>query len=177
MSPCAAALPTIAASLVGSLIASQAQLSTVGKIEVRLDISTGCEVAETQHKNNQITGFGILDFGESGPIWHEELAAKVNRSDGSIMVACSPDIAGFTVAIDGGLRGNRTLAHADSSQLVAYDVFRDAAHSKEYAVDVPQTFSVNGEPVEVPVFGVINSSTKARISGLYLDTLLVTIDF
>lgn len=168
-----------AVGMVCALFAPQSHALIVGKIEVRLAVAAGCEITGGQgaSASGQIHNFGRLDFGNAGPTWHNALTARLTDTGGNIVVECSPDIAGFNVVIDGGLRGDRTLAHETSSSLIAYEVFRDAARSNEYVSSVPQPFVVDGHPVEVPVFGAIAPNGSAKSSGLYIDTLLVTIDF
>ncbi|EPG9208473.1 Csu fimbrial major subunit CsuAB, partial [Acinetobacter baumannii] len=99
---------------------------------------------------------------------------------GNISVTCDgTDPVDFTVAIDGGERTDRTLKNTASADVVAYNVYRDAARTNLYVVNQPQQFTtVSGQATAVPIFGAIAPNTGTpKAQGDYKDTLLVTVNF
>jgi spore coat protein U-like protein len=162
------------------LAMQQAQAAIAGKIEARLEVEDGCEVTGGSKLDGGINDFGTLDFGKSAPLWDNNLAATLAAAptvDGQLEVTCSPSVGSFTVAIDGGKRNDRTLQ--SGSETIAYSVFRNTQRTDEYVNGLPQTFTVDpaGAPVPVPIYGAIAPNSTARSSGIYTDTLMVTIDF
>ncbi len=57
------------------------------------------------------------------------------------MTCDGTDPVDFTVAIDGGERTDRTLKNTASADVVAYNVYRDAARTNLYVVNQPQQFT------------------------------------
>lgn len=156
-----------------------------GEIAVKLNVTTGCTV-----KNSTITGvtgdlnnFGTLDFGKTGSTWANRLSAEVvNASGGTapspIILNCTADTDPVNVRIDGGVRGNRTLASVtDPNITVLYKVYRDAARTNEYIKDVNQPYiATAGVDLPIPVYGAIASGSTTG-SGDFTDTLIMTISF
>jgi len=160
---------------------STAQTAVTGQVDVKLNVSTGCTV-EGSTVAGSINQFGTLDFGKTSGNWDNILTAQVAASaTGShLNVKCdSTTPVNFTVAIDGGQRADRSLKHTTGTDLVSYNVYRDAARTTAYAINTPQSFSAaSGVSEQVPIFGAIaaNSGT-AKAQGDYQDTLLVTVNF
>lgn len=167
-------------------LAPAAQAQVAGRIEARLQIDEGCEVTSGGDGEAGAASFGILDFGPTAPTWTDALGAELTATGetGTLQVTCSPGVVSFTVAIDGGLRGDRTLllngGSTDSAaDIVGYELFADAARTLAYPIGTPRLFSVaaDGQPVDVPLFGAIPpNAAGAKTGGLFTDTLLVTID-
>ncbi|MBB2200568.1 Csu type fimbrial protein [Gluconacetobacter tumulisoli] len=151
-----------------------------GQIHTRLVIRPGCTVTrDALFPDAPGRDLGSLDFGEVPPTWTRPLTAQLSGPDGGqgLRVACSRDIGGFAVAIDGGRRGDRTLAAG--SGRVAYGLYRDAARLHPYRVDQPERFAVppTGIAVDVPVYGMVAPAPVPQAPGRYTDMLLVTLDF
>ncbi|ENX36219.1 hypothetical protein F889_00378 [Acinetobacter colistiniresistens] len=160
---------------------AQTQAAVTGQVDVKLNISTGCTVGGSSVDGN-MNKFGTLDFGKTSGTWTNILTAEVASSatGSSLEVVCDgKDPVDFTVSIDGGERTDRTLKNTASADMVAYNVYRDAARTNLYAVNTPQTFtSVGGQATPVPIFGAIAANTgTAKAQGDYKDTLLVTVNF
>ncbi|MBJ8443072.1 Csu type fimbrial protein [Acinetobacter bereziniae] len=167
--------------LLGTGYIATAQAAVTGQVDVKLNVSTGCTV-EGSTVAGSINQFGTLDFGKTSGNWDNILTAQVAASaTGShLNVKCdSTTPVNFTVAIDGGQRADRSLKHSTGTDLVSYNVYRDAARTTVYAINTPQSFSAaSGVSEQVPIFGAIaaNSGT-AKAQGDYQDTLLVTVNF
>lgn len=124
----------------------------------------------------------VLDFGQVKTEWHSVITAD---AEAMLSLTCSDGVSNVTVALDGGVRGDRTLAPVDCTgecQTVPYRVFRDNARTIEYVINEPQGFAIPvsalGEtvPMNIPLHGSIAPGT-ASAWGEYADTLIVTIDF
>ncbi|MCX5468624.1 Csu type fimbrial protein [Acinetobacter nematophilus] len=157
------------------------QAAVTGQVDVKLNVSTGCTVEGSQVAGN-INQFGTLDFGKTSGNWANILTAQVASSaTGShLNVKCDGTTpVDFTVAIDGGTRGDRSLKNTAGTDLINYNVYRDAARSNLYAVNTPQAFTATvGASQQVPIFGVIAANNgTAKAQGDYQDTLLVTVNF
>lgn len=172
------ALPMLAAGAAALLPTGYSQAAITGQIQATLVVDVGCEVTQGSSLSGNINDFGILDFGQTGPIWSNALSAELTNTagGGSLEVTCDSSISGFNVSIDGGQRGNRTLAGVTApGNTVAYDVYQDPARSTPYEKDTPVNFPSTGTAVPVPVYGAIEPGTAA--ADTYKDTLLVTLDF
>ncbi len=150
-----------------------------GEVEVFLEISRGCQVTNGGTANDA-NDFGELDFGRVSPTWNTVLSTQLITPQGdALQVTCDPNIKAFKVAIDGGLRGDRTLKLNSGSDTVAYKVYQDTQQAKEYVVNEFVSFPIatGGAPVNIPLHGAIPPNRTAKPSGTYQDTLTVTINF
>ncbi|ADX02903.1 hypothetical protein OCUAc20_14520 [Acinetobacter baumannii] len=172
---------SLLAALIVAGYAVNTQAAVTGQVDVKLNISTGCTVGGSQTEGN-MNKFGTLDFGKTSGTWNNVLTAEVASAatGGNISVTCDgTDPVDFTVAIDGGERTDRTLKNTASADVVAYNVYRDAARTNLYVVNQPQQFTtVSGQATAVPIFGAIAPNTGTpKAQGDYKDTLLVTVNF
>ena len=155
-----------------------AQAGITGQVEVKLNISSGCEVggANVSGNTNQ---FGELDFGKQAPTWSNVLTADVKGAGkgGNLSVKCDDGVGGFAVAINGGERGDRTVKES-GGDTVAYNIYQNAARSTEYAINAPIDFVYKGAEVAIPIYGAIAPNTaKGKTAGEYTDVLLVSVTF
>lgn len=150
-----------------------------GEVEVFLEISRGCQVTN----GGTISGandFGELDFGRVSPTWSTALKTQLISPQGdALQVTCDPNIKAINVAIDGGLQGDRTLKLNTGTDTVAYKVYQDAEHAKEYVINKFVSFPIatGVASVNIPIHGAIPPNRTAKPSGIYQDTLTVTINF
>lgn len=169
------------ALIVSSGFVASAQAAVTGQVDVKLNVSTGCTVEGAKVEGN-MNKFGTLDFGRTSGTWSNVLTAQVASAanGGHLTVKCDGTTpVDFSVAIDGGTRQDRSLKNTAGADLVKYNVYRDAARTNIYAINIPQQFTaVANTSQEVPIFGAIaaNSGT-AKAAGDYTDTLLVTVNF
>jgi len=165
-----------------SLISTMSPLALAdinGQVEVKLNVSKGCTVKGSDVEGN-VNKFGTLDFGKSSAKWSNVLNAELigNSGTGTITVSCDDDATPFTVQVDGGLRGDRTLKHAAEEDTVAYTIYRDAARSNAYVINTAQKFeTAKDKPTPVPMYGSIAPNTTGVATGDYEDTLLVNVSF
>lgn len=175
-----------------------------GTVDVKLQISSGCEVGGAKVEGN-MNKFGELDFGRQASTWSNVLTAEVQATgqQGHLEVKCDEGVSGFSVAINGGARGDRTLKESTGKggeeepgiedkndmrqdtgslglggNMVAYNLYQDATRETEYAIDEPVKFTYKGESVQVPIYGAIAPSQgKPKVAGMYTDMLLVSVTF
>lgn len=163
------------------LCASTASMAAItGKVDVKLNVSTGC-VVEGSNINGAINNFGTLDFGKTASDWSNVLTAELVApgDTGKIEVKCDgTDPVPFTVSVNGGDRGDRSLKASQGADTVIYSVYRDAARSTEYAINTPADFIAEpNTSTTVPMYGSIKPAQGAKAQDEYTDTLLVNIVF
>ncbi|WP_145543806.1 Csu type fimbrial protein [Yersinia frederiksenii] len=123
------------------------------------------------------TSFGILNFG-SATILNTPIAVTGQASTGAISVQCSKSTS-FTVLLGAGQSGSvnsRYLASGTSSQHVNYNLYTDAAHSHIWDNTVGVSQVATGQPVTLPVYGLIPAQTTPPV-GIYTDTVQVTVNW
>lgn len=161
-----------------SLFTASSFAAITGQVDVKLNISSGCTVDNSEVKGN-MNKFGVLDFGKAASTWSNVLTAEVASSGngGDLTVTCDAGVTQFNVSVNGGERGDRTLSNA--TDMVSYNVYQDAARSKLYELNtnVPFTPTAAATPVKVPMYGAIDANATAVAEGDYTDTLLVTVSF
>jgi spore coat protein U-like protein len=142
--------------------ASQAGTATT-TIAVTANIPQGCTVNAT-----------ALAFGNYS-------VASGTSGTSNITVTCLASTA-YTIDLDAGTNGtlngtSTTRALASGLQLLAYNLFTDAAHSKVWATGTGA--DVNGTAnltTVTPVYGFIPASQTAG-PGAYTDTVNVTVSY
>lgn len=169
------------AALLLGLMACAAQSvaagSGSGTVNLQIELTPSCSVT---------TGAGdsiaTLNFGQVKPEWTSALSAS---AEALVTLLCSDGVTAVNVQLDGGVRGDRTLAPSHchgECQTIPYSVYRDSARTIEYEIDVAQGFAMPqtqlGDSVQmaIPLFGSIPPGS-ASAWGAYSDTLIMTIDF
>ncbi|AOA57050.1 Csu type fimbrial protein [Acinetobacter larvae] len=170
-----------AAVLLALSINSAFATNVTGQVEVKLEVSAGCSV-DGSSVNGSINKFGDLDFGKASASLPNVLTAEVSAAAqaSKLAVKCDgTDDVAFTVAIDGGLRGDRQLKNAADDNTIHYNVYRNAARSDEYRLNDAQQFNAkSGAATEIPIYGSIAPTELAgKSQGTYTDTLLVSVSF
>lgn len=164
--------------IASSLFVAPAMAAITGQVDVKLNISAGCTV-ENSEIDGSMNKFGVLDFGQSASTWTNVLTAEVASAGdgGDLTVVCDESVGNFNVSVNGGERSNRTLSNATDT--VSYNVYQDAGRTQLYTIDQNVSFPVgaNNTPVKVPMFGAIPANNIAVSDGDYKDTLLVTVSF
>ena len=131
---------TLTALLSTAYIAT-AQAAVTGQVDVKLNVSTGCTVEGSTVTGN-MNQFGTLDFGKTSGQWSNVLTGQVASSatGGHLAVECDgANPVDFTVAIDGGVRADRSLKNTTAADTVNYNVYRDAARTNPYVINTAQT--------------------------------------
>jgi len=67
----------LAVGLGVAALSSSAHAAITGKVEVTLNVSSGCEVTNGSTViAGGVNDFGTLDFGQTGPTWSNNLTAQ-----------------------------------------------------------------------------------------------------
>jgi spore coat protein U-like protein len=152
-----------------------------GQVEVKLNVSTGCNVnGATTTDSGTGNKFGTLDFGKTSTTWSNVYTAELSNASnaGKLTVECEGADVPFSVSIDGGLRGDRTLKHITASDTVPYTIYRNSARTDAYVINQAQKFTAKeNQATEVPIYGAIAANSTAKAQGDYTDTLTVNIAF
>lgn len=162
------------------LLANDAQAAVSGQIHARLTITSGCEVTNAAAPGTLASDFGMLDFGQQGPTWNRPINASLGGGgNGRLNVVCNPSVTGFTVTIDGGAHGDGTTRRlSNGSQTIPYQLFLDASGNQRYSIGQQHNFAVtSGAQIPITVFGSVVANPRALSSGVYTDTLTVTLDW
>lgn len=171
----------LAVFLLGLLAAPAHAGSGSGTVGLSVTLTSACSI------NSSGGTLGELNFGKVKPTWTGALAAQAVAT---VSLECSDGVTSVDVSIDGGLRGDRTLAPVACNSItgaacsnIPYKVFRDSARTVEYEISVAQVFdlpsvTVLGEAVslEIPLYGAI-APGSASSWGEHTDTLTVSLDF
>lgn len=160
------------------LLTDNALAAVAGQIEARLVIISGCQVS--QGVSNR--GTSSLDFGSQGPIWSAPLISRLRSNKGDLAVACSSSSSNptqFTVTIDGGTQGNGSTRYlSNGSQRIPYDLSVDEAGNDHYPIGQQRTFNAStGAWMPIPIYGALQSNTRAMPAGVYRDTVTVTLNW
>ncbi|QXI30362.1 Csu type fimbrial protein [Pseudomonas vanderleydeniana] len=148
-----------------------------GAIQVQLVISPACEVGSA---GTALSGnLGQLNFGNQGPTWTGPINASIQNSGANLHVTCNASVSGFTVTIDGGVNGDgSTRRLSNGNRTIAYRLTVDAEGNDTYRVGEQRNFAVTSDVRSpIPVFGIVVANTNALPSGIYSDTLTVTLDW
>lgn len=148
-----------------------------GTVALSITLTPACSITTGADQT-----LATLDFGQVKPQWTSALSA---HAEALVNLLCSDGVSTVSVQLDGGVRGDRTMAPLDCSgecPTIPYSVYRDNARDEEYEIDVAQNFAIPltalGDTVElsIPLFGSVPPGT-AGAWGAYSDTMVMTIDF
>lgn len=158
----------LAAAAVASPMPLDAALSST--FLVNATIQAGCLVV------GGVTNYGVLNFGSYSAL--AATTASTSLSGTTVTLQCTPGVT-LTMAIDGGQNntGSRNLKRTTGSNLLTYQLFRDAAYSQTLGIN--QTVNVaytDPNTIKLPVYA------RAQLAGTlpagsYTDVLQVTLTF
>lgn len=137
---------------------------------VNATIQAGCLVV------GGVTNYGNLNFGSFSAL--SNAAVTTQLSGTTVTLQCTPGVA-LSMKIGGGQNNNgvRNLKRSTGSNLVAYQLYSDAAFSQVLGID--QTVTVTyADPtaIKLPVYGRAQL-TGTLPAGNYSDVLQVTLTF
>ncbi|MFI5340093.1 MAG: spore coat U domain-containing protein [Candidatus Methylomirabilales bacterium] len=119
------------------------------------------------------TASSDIDFGNL------DVHTGAKTASGSVSVQCTIGPA-YTIGLDNGqnaVSGQRNIK-GGTTDLIAYDLFQDAANSVAWKNADPDLLTFNGDgSVQVQtVYGVLNYSTIMPVES-YLDVVTATVNF
>lgn len=140
-------------------------------IKVSATITEGCSIS-SQSDNAPL---GILDFGVHPALGRGDLYASFT-SNSAITFLCTPGLT-LQMSIDGGNHYLESRRLENMGSYISYTLYFDNAFQKEIGIGVPVNISPNADGTLVlPVYGAL-TLPETGPSGLYRDTLTVTITY
>lgn len=137
---------------------------------VNATIQSGCLVV------GGVTTYGNLAFGSYSALTNGAVTTQLSGT--TVTLQCTPGVT-LTMQVDGGQNnnGSRNLKRSTGSNLVAYQLYSDAAFSS--VMGIGQTVAVSySDPtnIKLPVYA------RAQLTGIlpagsYTDVLQVTLTF
>lgn len=157
-------LASLALMLVGG-----AQAATTSTFQVTAQITAGCLVV------GGVTAYGVLDFGTSSALSTATLATSLGGT--TVTFQCTPGVA-LSMSLDGGQNsasGTRNLKRTGGTQLLAYQLYRDAAFSQALGIGSSVALSYSDPTaIKLPVYGRTTLSGLLP-AGTYTDVVQVTV--
>lgn len=146
---------------------------------VSATITPGCLVNHGIPANGaQVGSVGSLAFGTASALSQETRSASLLAS-GTFTLSCTPGVP-LTLRIDGGLQpsGDRHLVRDGGEEVLAYQLYRDAAFQTAIGIDQPVAVdtTTNPDDIALPVWGrlVLPGNLPA---GDYRDELVITLEW
>lgn len=153
----------------GLLLALPLGAVTSSTFQVSAQIVAGCLVV------GGVSNYGVLNFGSQSALSTATLSTSLGGT--TVTFQCTPGVA-LSMSLDGGQNsasGGRNLKRNGGSQLLAYQLYRDAALSQALAIG--QSVSVSySDPtaIKLPVYGRTQLSGTLP-AGTYTDVVQVTV--
>ncbi|MFK3773700.1 spore coat U domain-containing protein [Pseudomonas sp. NPDC089406] len=150
-------------------LAPPVQAVTTSTFQVSATIAAGCLVV------GGVTAYGVLDFGTRSAL----ATGLVGTSLGGTTVTfqCTPGV-GLSMSLDGGQNsasGTRNLKRSGGTQLLAYQLYSDAAYSQVLGIGSSVTVSYSDPTaIKLPVYG--RTTLPGNLpAGTYTDVVQVTV--
>lgn len=135
---------------------------------VNATVAAGCLVV------GGVSNYGNLAFGSYPAL--SSVAVTTQLSGTTVTLQCTPGVT-LSMAIGGGQNnnGSRNLKRSTGSNLVAYQLFRDAGYSQALGIDQTVTVSYSDSTaIKLPVYARAQL-TSLLPAGNYSDVLQVTL--
>ncbi|CAM3690287.1 Spore coat protein [Pseudomonas reidholzensis] len=153
----------------GMLLALPLGAATTSTFQVSAQIVAGCLVV------GGVSNYGTLNFGTQSALATATLSAAVGGT--TVTFQCTPGVA-LSMALDGGQNsasGTRNLKRTGGTQLLAYQLYRDAAYSQSLAIGQSVAVSYSDPTaIKLPVYGRTQLSGVLP-AGTYTDSVQVTV--
>lgn len=145
------------------------QAVTSSTFQVAATISAGCLVV------GGVTTYGVLDFGTRSALATGVLGTSLGGT--TVTFQCTPGV-GLSMRLDGGQNsasGTRNLKRNGGTQLLAYQLFSDAAYSQALGIGTSATVSYSDPTaIKLPVYG--RTTLPGNLpAGTYTDVVQVTV--
>lgn len=144
---------------------------TSSTFQVTAQIVAGCLVV------GGVTAYGVLDFGTSSALSTATLSTSLGGT--TVTFQCTPGVA-LNMSLDGGQNsasGSRNLKRSGGTQLLAYQLYRDAAFSQSLGIGSSVAVSYSDPTaIKLPVYGR-TTLTGTLPAGTYTDVVQVTVSW
>ncbi|WP_087501156.1 spore coat U domain-containing protein [Pseudomonas sp. SID14000] len=153
----------------GVLLTAPLDAATTSSFMVTAQIVAGCLVV------GGVSSYGTLDYGSQSALATGVLATSLGGT--TVTFQCTPGVA-LSMSVDGGQNsasGTRNLKRTGGTQVLAYQLYRDAAYSQSLgigqSVDVSYT---DPTAIKLPVYGRVQLTGTLQ-AGTYTDVVQVTV--
>ena len=122
-----------------------------------------------------VTSYGTLDYGTQSALSTSTLSTSLGGT--TVTFQCTPGVA-MNMSVDGGQNsasGTRNLKRTSGTQLLAYQLYRDAAYSQTLGIGTSVAVSYSDPTaIKLPVYGRVQLSGTLP-AGTYTDVVQVTV--
>ncbi|MDZ3990871.1 spore coat U domain-containing protein [Pseudomonas sp. Teo4] len=154
---------------VGVLLAAPLGAVTSSTFQVSAQIVAGCLVV------GNVSNYGLLDFGTQSALASGTLSTSLGGT--TVTFQCTPGVS-MSMSLDGGQNpasGTRNLKRSGGTQLLAYQLYSDAAYSQALSIGASATVSYSDPAaIKLPVYGR-TTLTGTLPAGTYTDVVQVTV--
>lgn len=154
---------------VGLLLTAPLDAATSSTFQVSAQITAGCLVV------GGVTSYGLLDFGTRSALSTASLTTSLGGT--TVTFQCTPGV-GLSMSLDGGQNsasGTRNLKRSGGTQLLAYQLYSDAAFTQALGIAASVAVSYSDpSAIKLPVYGRTQLSGTLP-AGTYTDVVQVTV--
>lgn len=154
---------------VGLLLTAPLDAATSSTFQVSAQITAGCLVV------GGVTSYGLLDFGTRSALSTASLTTSLGGT--TVTFQCTPGV-GLSMSLDGGQNsasGTRNLKRSGGTQLLAYQLYSDAAFTQALGIGASVAVSYSDpSAIKLPVYGRTQLSGTLP-AGTYTDVVQVTV--
>ncbi|MEN5034005.1 Csu type fimbrial protein [Pseudomonas sp. TWI929] len=154
---------------IGVLLAAPLDAATTSSFTVNAQIVAGCLVV------GGVNNYGILNYGTQSALSTGLLSTSLGGT--TVTFQCTPGVA-LSMSLDGGQNsasGTRNLKSTSGTQVLAYQLYQDAAYSQLLGIGQSVTVSYSdATAIKLPVFGRVQLTGKLP-AGTYTDVVQVTV--
>ena len=160
-----------AAACLGMGLALPLGAATISTFVVSAQVVAGCLVV------GGTSNYGVLNFGTQSALSSALLSTSLGGT--TVTFQCTPGVA-VSMSLDGGQNsasGTRNLRRTGGTQLLAYQLYRDANYSQSLGIgqSVPVSYS-DPTAIKLPVYGRTQLS-GTQPAGTYTDVVQVTVSW
>ena len=153
----------------GVLLAAPLDAATTSSFLVTAQIVAGCLVV------GGVTSYGTLDYGSQSALATGTLGTSLGGT--TVTFQCTPGVA-LSMSVDGGQNsasGTRNLKRTGGTQVLAYQLYRDAAYSQVLGIGQSVTVSyTDATAIKLPVYGRTQLPGTLP-AGTYTDVVQVSV--
>ncbi|UXI02016.1 spore coat U domain-containing protein [Photobacterium sp. TY1-4] len=154
--------------------------ATSDTFQVSATIEDGCLVNGAVADPDHVLGIiATMDFG-SVPVTLPTAVSASLIYQSTFTLSCTPGIT-MNVSVNGGTNqtdGSRHLKHQSEPELIAYQLYRDAAKSQALAIGVAYPVDTSSDPDDIKIFlWGLATITGNEPAGTYSDALTLTLSW
>ncbi|MFK0311122.1 spore coat U domain-containing protein [Pseudomonas sp. NPDC090233] len=154
---------------VGVLLAPSLDAATTSTFQVSATIAAGCLVV------GGVTSYGVLNYGTQSALSTGILSTALGGT--TVTFQCTPGVS-LSMSLDAGqngVSGTRYLKRGGGTQVLAYQLYQDAAYSQNIAVGQSVALNTsNPAAIKLSVYGR-TQLTGLLPAGTYTDVVQVAV--